>query len=119
MTGSAPSSRATSRSSWRRSCAGLPTNSSAATGWRSTRSDQFVCHPGGAKVVTALEQAFGLPSGALAGARRVLRDYGNMSAATVMFVLDEMLAEAAPWSLALLNALGPGFTAGFLVLDNR
>ena len=80
---------------------------------------QFVCHPGGAKVVTALEQAFGLPSGALAGARRVLRDYGNMSAATVMFVLDEMLAEAAPWSLALLNALGPGFTAGFLVLDNR
>lgn len=81
--------------------------------------DRFVCHPGGAKVVTALEQAFGLPSGALAGARRVLRDYGNMSAATVMFVLEQMLAESSPWSLALLNALGPGFTAGFLVLDNR
>jgi alkylresorcinol/alkylpyrone synthase len=81
--------------------------------------DRFVCHPGGAKVVAALEEAFGLPQGALAGARRVLRDYGNMSAATVMFVLEQMLAEASPWDLALLNALGPGFTAGFLVLANR
>ena len=30
-----------------------------------------------------------------------------------------MLAEARPWRRALMNALGPGFTAGFLVLDNR
>jgi alkylresorcinol/alkylpyrone synthase len=80
--------------------------------------DRFVCHPGGAKVVTALEEAFGLPPGTLAGARRVLRDYGNMSAATVMFVLEQMLADMPRWSLALLNALGPGFTAGFLVLGN-
>jgi alkylresorcinol/alkylpyrone synthase len=81
--------------------------------------DRFVCHPGGAKVVTALEQSFGLPSGALAGARQVLRDYGNMSAATVMFVLEQMLADRPRWNLALLNALGPGFTAGFVVLENR
>lgn len=81
--------------------------------------DRFVCHPGGAKVVTALEQAFDLWPGALAGARKVLRDYGNMSAATVMFVLERMLATTPRWNRALLNALGPGFTAGFLVLDNR
>jgi len=81
--------------------------------------DRFVCHPGGIKVLAALEEAFGLPKGALAWARRVLRDYGNMSAATVMFVLEQMLAEAPRWKLALMNALGPGFTAGFLVLDNR
>jgi alkylresorcinol/alkylpyrone synthase len=81
--------------------------------------DRFVCHPGGAKVVTALEQAFGLRHGALAAARDALRDYGNMSAATVMFVLEQMLNEAPQWRLALMNALGPGFTAGFLVLDNR
>ena len=81
--------------------------------------DRFVCHPGGAKVITAFEQTFGLAPGALAGARQVLRDYGNMSAATVMFVLEDMLANAAQWNLALLSALGPGFTAGFLVLDNR
>ena len=85
--------------------------------------DLFVCHPGGAKVVAALECAFCLGEGALAEAWSVLRDYGNMSATTVMFVLDRMLARARTtderWKRALMNALGPGFTAGFLVLDNR
>ena len=81
--------------------------------------DRFVCHPGGIKVVAALEQAFGMRCGALADARRVLRDYGNMSAATVMFVLEALLAAPPRWNLALMNALGPGFTAGFLLLDNR
>jgi len=85
--------------------------------------DRFVCHPGGAKVVAALECAFGLGEGELAGAWGVLRDYGNMSATTVMFVLERMLAETRAtgerWERALMNALGPGFTAGFLVLDNR
>ena len=85
--------------------------------------DRFVCHPGGAKVIAALEHAFGLGQGALVEARAVLRDYGNMSAATVMFVLERMLAKAratgARWEHALMNALGPGFTAGFLVIDNR
>jgi alkylresorcinol/alkylpyrone synthase len=81
--------------------------------------DRFVCHPGGAKVVAALEGAFGLGEGALVAARGVLRDYGNMSAVTVMFVLERMFGEARHWDRALMNALGPGFTAGFLVLDNR
>ena len=85
--------------------------------------DRFVCHPGGAKVVAALESAFGLGQGALVDAWGVLRDYGNMSATTVMFVLERVLGEAAAveerWQRALMSALGPGFTAGFLVLDNR
>jgi alkylresorcinol/alkylpyrone synthase len=85
--------------------------------------DRFVCHPGGAKVIDALEHAFGLGQGDLVEARAVLRDYGNMSASTIMFVLDRMLvrarATAASWERALMNALGPGFTAGFLILDNR
>ena len=85
--------------------------------------DRFVCHPGGAKVVAALERAFGLGRGALVEAWDVLRDYGNMSAATVMFVLERMLAGARAtgehWERALMNALGPGFTAGFLVLEKR
>jgi alkylresorcinol/alkylpyrone synthase len=85
--------------------------------------DRFVCHPGGAKVVTALERAFGLEQGALVEAWGVLSDYGNMSAATVIFVLERMLAAAQVtgerWERTLMNALGPGFTSGFLVLDNR
>lgn len=83
--------------------------------------DAFVCHPGGAKVITALEEALQLPPGTLREAREVLRQYGNMSAATVLFVLEKMLRkrrEPGPrrW---LLSALGPGFTAGFLTLDWR
>ena len=85
--------------------------------------DRFICHPGGAKVLTALEHAFRLGEGALVEARAVLRDYGNMSATTVMFVLERILARASAtgtgWERALMSALGPGFTAGFLVLDNR
>jgi alkylresorcinol/alkylpyrone synthase len=81
--------------------------------------DRFLCHPGGVKVLDALEHAFALPDNALADAREVLRDYGNMSAATVMFVLERMLAETPQWQRALMTALGPGFTAGFVVLENR
>jgi alkylresorcinol/alkylpyrone synthase len=84
--------------------------------------DRFVCHPGGAKVLSALERAFALPPAALADGRAVLRDYGNMSAATVMFLLEHLLAEPCDggrrWRRALVNALGPGFTAAFLTLEN-
>jgi alkylresorcinol/alkylpyrone synthase len=84
--------------------------------------DRFVCHPGGAKVLSALQRAFGLSGDALADAHAVLRDYGNMSAATVMFLLQRLLAEpplASRWRRTLVNALGPGFTAAFLLLENR
>ena len=48
--------------------------------------DSYVCHPGGAKVLDALEEVLSLERGGLRHARRILRDYGNMSAATVLFV---------------------------------
>ena len=77
--------------------------------------DSFVCHPGGAKVLDALEEAFDLPPGGLEQSRAVLRDYGNMSAATVLFVLDRVLRKERPqWYL--LSSLGPGFSAAFLRL---
>ena len=80
--------------------------------------DEFVCHPGGAKVLDALEEAFGLGRGSLAASRAVLRDYGNMSAVTVLFVLRRIL-DADRKGRWLLSALGPGFTAAFLTLDAR
>ncbi|MGA8575972.1 MAG: type III polyketide synthase [Candidatus Cybelea sp.] len=79
--------------------------------------DAFICHPGGAKVLDALEVAFELERGALETAREVLRDYGNMSAATVMFVLEQAIADSRPWKRALVSALGPGFTVGFTLLE--
>jgi alkylresorcinol/alkylpyrone synthase len=80
--------------------------------------DRFICHPGGAKVIDALESAYRLEPGTLTESREVLHDYGNMSAATVMFVLERTLTNgAAPWKRALVSALGPGFTAGFTLLE--
>jgi alkylresorcinol/alkylpyrone synthase len=78
--------------------------------------DGLVCHPGGTKVIDAIEEAFGCPTGALGEARAVLRSHGNMSAATVLFVLERMLPDMGP-GLYLRSALGPGFTAGFQLLD--
>ena len=77
---------------------------------------RFLCHPGGAKVIDALEAIFELPEGGLADSRAVLREHGNMSAATVMFVLERALNEGARGHL-LLSSLGPGFTAAFALVD--
>ena len=78
--------------------------------------DTFVIHPGGAKVLDALEEAFELSPGALVHSREILRRYGNMSAATVMFVLERALADLT--GRYLLSSLGPGFTVGFLTLES-
>ncbi len=80
--------------------------------------DSFVCHPGGAKVIDALEAVFGVAQGGLVHTRSVLRDLGNMSAATVLFVLERALADGAGAPRRhLLSTLGPGFSAGFLTLE--
>ncbi|MHA1537484.1 MAG: type III polyketide synthase [Alphaproteobacteria bacterium] len=77
--------------------------------------DEFVCHPGGVKVIEALEESLDMQNGTMRHARSVLRDYGNMSAATVLFVLERSLEQVSSGN-RLLSSLGPGFTAGFLAL---
>jgi len=77
--------------------------------------DRFVCHPGGTKVISALEQALSLDHGTLDHERDVIADYGNMSAPTVLFVLERALAKDLP-RRSLLTALGPGFTASCVAL---
>lgn len=77
--------------------------------------DRFICHPGGAKVVNALEAALALDQGTLASERQVIADYGNMSSPTILFVLEQALAKGLP-PRSLLTALGPGFTASCVAL---
>ncbi len=72
--------------------------------------DTFACHPGGAKVVSALERALSLAHGTLAIERDILREYGNMSAPTALFVLERTIEHGLP-NRTLLTAMGPGFTA--------
>jgi alkylresorcinol/alkylpyrone synthase len=83
--------------------------------------DRFVCHPGGPKVIDAYEVVFGREFPGAAEARRSLAGFGNMSAASVLFVLDEMLGAARASDQgdgrSLMTALGPGFSVGFVVLD--
>ncbi len=74
---------------------------------------RLVCHPGGAKVVEAIEGALHLDQGVLDHERNVLRDFGNMSAPTALFVLKRV-AEAKQKGQMMLAALGPGFTASML-----
>jgi alkylresorcinol/alkylpyrone synthase len=76
---------------------------------------RFICHPGGAKVIAALESALALDQGSLDCEREVLAEYGNMSSPTVLFVLEQARARGLP-ARSLLTALGPGFTASCVAL---
>ena len=75
--------------------------------------DRYVCHPGGAKVVDAIEGALNLEQGILNAEREVLRNTGNMSAPTVLFVMREVL-NAGTTGQMMACALGPGFTASYM-----
>lgn len=75
--------------------------------------DRYVCHPGGAKVVDAIEGALHLEQGSLDAERDTLRAAGNMSAPTVIFVMKAVI-DAGTSGQMMSCALGPGFTASFL-----
>jgi alkylresorcinol/alkylpyrone synthase len=77
--------------------------------------DRFICHPGGTKVIEALEAVLELGQGALDHEREVLADHGNMSAPTVLHVLERVRRAGMP-GRSVLAALGPGFTASTVTL---
>jgi alkylresorcinol/alkylpyrone synthase len=78
--------------------------------------DRFCCHPGGVKVIDAIETALHLNQGELNIEREVLHDYGNMSAPTVMFVLERLLQRGLP-DKVMMTAFGPGFTCAGMLLE--
>ncbi len=84
-------------------------------GLNASSIDRFSFHPGGSKVIQALEQVFVLPEGTLDDEREVLAGFGNMSAPTVLFVLERALSRNEP-GRRFVGALGPGFTASFMTL---
>jgi alkylresorcinol/alkylpyrone synthase len=78
--------------------------------------DGFLFHPGGRKVLECLEDVLALKRSDLAHSWAVLKDYGNMSSATALFVLERALASGAK-GRHLLGAFGPGFSAYFAIID--
>jgi alkylresorcinol/alkylpyrone synthase len=85
-------------------------------GFRFSDFNGFLFHPGGRKLLETMEQALGLTRNQLDHSWAVLRDYGNMSSATVLFVLERAL-KAGARGPHLLAAFGPGFSAYFAVVD--
>jgi alkylresorcinol/alkylpyrone synthase len=78
----------------------------------------WVAHTGGPKVLEAFRAALALPAEALARSWRSLREVGNLSSASVLFVLGDHLdaGEARPGDFGLVAAMGPGFSAELLLL---
>ena len=73
----------------------------------------FVTHPGGLKVLLAYTEALGLPEGALEDSYAVLESCGNMSSASVLFVLERFMRrwqELEPGEFGAISAMGPGFS---------
>lgn len=73
--------------------------------------DLWAVHPGGRSILDAVEHGLALQQRALAESRAVLRDHGNMSSATVMFVLAAMMRRAEPRRRGVALAFGPGLSA--------
>ena len=86
-----------------------------------TRQDisSWVAHPGGPKVLEAMEEALEVPREALGVTWQSLREIGNLSSASVLMVLAETMENhrPAPGSLGMLLALGPGFCAELVLLE--
>ena len=79
----------------------------------------FVLHPGSSRILDACERALALPAGATDHSRRFLASHGNLSSASVLFILQEALKGAPPGRLGLLASLGPGFACEMLLFETR
>jgi alkylresorcinol/alkylpyrone synthase len=85
-----------------------------------TRADigRWVCHPGGPKVLEAIEGALELPAGATELTWRSLESIGNISSASVLHVLrDTCRQQPEPGTFGLLLAMGPGFCSELVLLQ--
>ncbi|MCZ6769063.1 MAG: type III polyketide synthase [Acidobacteria bacterium] len=78
----------------------------------------FVIHPGGAKILHDFRKSLDLSEGMLEPSRFVLKNYGNMSSPTLLFILDHIISERSPqksdWGLCA--AFGPGFSSELILL---
>ncbi|WP_422748099.1 type III polyketide synthase [Mycobacterium sp. WMMD1722] len=79
---------------------------------------RWVCHPGGPRVLDAVQAALGLPDRAVESSRRSLAEVGNLSSASVLHILQQTLdAAPPPGSTGLIIGLGPGVSVELLLLQ--
>ena len=79
----------------------------------------FAVHPGGAKVLLEYEASLCLPEGAFIESRKVLREHGNMSSPTVLYVLKEIMdtKKYNTGEYGIISALGPGFSSEIILFE--
>ncbi len=98
--------------------AGLPSRmKSILNGTKIEEVRHWAIHPGGRTVLDAVEKCVGLSAECLNTSRDILRRYGNMSSATVMFVLQEMMQENVPAGIGCAMAFGPGVTVESMMFE--
>lgn len=80
------------------------------TGFSPGEMDRLAVHPGGKAILDRVESSLDLPEEALEDSRAILRDHGNMSSPTILYVLQRMLRNAVDGESTLAVAFGPGLT---------
>jgi alkylresorcinol/alkylpyrone synthase len=86
-------------------------------GLTTTDVDTWLCHPGGPKVIEAVESVLDLPDDALDETRKSLRDNGNLSSVSVLDVLSANMADPPPGGeIGMMIAMGPGFCSELVLL---
>jgi len=89
----------------------------AKNGLSITAVDHLIFHPGGKKIVQTVETLFGAVGKSIADTKTVLQDYGNMSSATVLYVLERFMDKNLPkGDYGLMLSFGPGFSAQRVLL---
>ena len=82
------------------------------------RLEHLIFHPGGRKIVQTVADLFGSLGKSVEDTRAVLEDYGNMSSATVLYVLERFLEkDNPPGTQGLMLSFGPGFSAQRVLLE--
>lgn len=77
----------------------------------------FIFHPGGKKVLAAYEEALGVEGDFLLNTREVMNDNGNMSSATVLYVLERFFKQDFENGYGLMVSMGPGFSCEMVLLQ--
>ncbi|MDQ0213636.1 alkylresorcinol/alkylpyrone synthase [Oikeobacillus pervagus] len=85
--------------------------------WTMNDIQHFIAHPGGKKVIEAYRHSLSIPSEMTADSMEILKEYGNMSSATVLYVLERfMKKEKKMGDIGLAVTLGPGFSSDLLLM---
>lgn len=85
-------------------------------GYRISEINHFIAHPGGKKVLDAYETSLTISTEMTEISREILRNYGNMSSVTILYVLKRFMEKGALGDVGIATALGPGFSSELLLL---